>query len=445
MYTSSSHRTVDTNGFYEIVDNPISKTGVFDYLGSSIKSYYLPDGEKRPISPEDFGHLFKVFRSEDELSSQNTIDSFKLLPWFDEHEMVGKKGIPAEEKGIEGVIGEKVYFKDDTLFANLKILSEDLKIKINQGKKQLSIGYEDKKVYDPGVYKGQAYDFISKNLVGNHIALVDVGRCGADVSVMDSADETGRNQMSKLEKEAVLDRVSTAEDQLSTVMDKMEKMEKSYSKDKEEKYYEEDKKDMHDKHDTYDKDKDKDKSEDKHEDKSEDGDLETAAAKIVKCMKMEREGKISKSEMNKKIREIVGDQGEDKEKSEDEKEDKTEDNKERGYAMDSNEIASMQTKLNILIAKEEKQNEIESYRKKMALFDDLSSHVGTFDHADMNLNQMAKYGVKKLGLECEEGVEVPVLRTYLNTMPKNVDYSAWYTFDHSDNQTSIKSLVEGNL
>ena len=101
---SESAREYDHNGWPEIKSNPISKEGVFEYLGGQIS----PDLEHDKI--------YKVYRPASELSNPDTIDSFKLLPWTDEHEMLGSEDgmTPAEEKGIHGVIGEDVYFDKDS-------------------------------------------------------------------------------------------------------------------------------------------------------------------------------------------------------------------------------------------------------------------------------------------------------------------------------------------
>src|ERR1700722_3410016 len=106
-----SAREYDTNGWYEIKGNPISKVGVFPYSG-------------RSISPDlDADKIYHVYRPEEELSHPDCIDSFKLLPWVDTHpqallgpEETGR--VPAEQKGVEGVIGEDVYFKDGVLYGN---------------------------------------------------------------------------------------------------------------------------------------------------------------------------------------------------------------------------------------------------------------------------------------------------------------------------------------
>lgn len=166
-------RQLDQNGYLTIAGNPLTKVGVFPYRGSE-------------IGAEDPNKIYYVFRSEEELNNPETIDSFKLVPFVDEHEWLGENGTPAEKKGIQGTIGEHVYFDAPYLRGNLRILSESVKNRINNGKIELSAGYSC--VYEPqsGTFNGQNYDYVQKNIRANHLALVDKGRSGADVAVLDS-------------------------------------------------------------------------------------------------------------------------------------------------------------------------------------------------------------------------------------------------------------------
>ena len=164
----------DENGFVYVEKRPISKVGVFEYLGSS-------------IGAEDPDRIYKVYRPAEELSSQDTIESFKLVPWIDDHEMLGTDGTPAEDKGIQGTTGEDIYFENDTLFGNLKVYSNSLKNRIEKGKKELSLGYRCKYKFESGVFDGEKYDAIQTELRGNHIATVENGRMGKEVAVCDSA------------------------------------------------------------------------------------------------------------------------------------------------------------------------------------------------------------------------------------------------------------------
>jgi hypothetical protein len=93
---------------------------------------------------------------------------------------------PAEEKGIEGVTGQEVFFKDGVLYSNLKVFSNNMDELIENGKKELSLGYRCKYEISSGIFNGKQYDAIQKDLRGNHIALVNQGRMGPDVAVLDS-------------------------------------------------------------------------------------------------------------------------------------------------------------------------------------------------------------------------------------------------------------------
>lgn len=172
-----SARRPDVNGWYEVKDNPISKVGVFPYLGASIGA---PDPTK----------IYMVYRPAEELGDPSTVESFKLLPWTDDHPktILGAEGeglIPAEIKGVSGVVGESVYFKDDTLWGNIKLFSERLADLIDAGKRELSVGFRCIYDFTTGTFNGQPYDAVQRVIRGNHLASVQEGRMGPDVAVLD--------------------------------------------------------------------------------------------------------------------------------------------------------------------------------------------------------------------------------------------------------------------
>ena len=165
-------KQVDHNQFWLIKDNPITKAGVFPYLGKQISPSLEPD------------RIYQVYRPEEEI--KKAANTFKLVPLVDDHTMLGPEFTPAEQKGVHGVLGEDIKEKNGTLFADVKIFSEQLKREIQDGKKELSLGYFCKYDLTPGQYNGMHYDAVQRDLKGNHIALVDNGRMGHDVRVMDA-------------------------------------------------------------------------------------------------------------------------------------------------------------------------------------------------------------------------------------------------------------------
>lgn len=173
-----SAQTTDINGFVEIKGNPISKVGVYPYLGREIGG---PEPDK----------VYMVLRPEEELSSPDTIASFKLAPLTDGHAILGDEAeglTPAERKGVHGVIGEDVYYEAPYLRGNLKLYSESAKGLVRSGvKRKLSPGYRFRADWTPGVWDGKQYDAIQRDIRANHLALVKEGRTGPDVAVLDTA------------------------------------------------------------------------------------------------------------------------------------------------------------------------------------------------------------------------------------------------------------------
>lgn len=340
----ASARQYDLNGWPEIMGNPITRVGVFPYTGSQISSDLEPD------------KIYMVYRPEEELNNEETIASFRLLPWTDEHAMLGNTEdglLPAEQKGIHGVIGENVFFEDGYLKANLKVFSEQLAELIETGKKELSIGYRCLYDIQSGVYNGERYDAIQRQIRGNHIALVGEGRSGPDVAVLDSfkftldtkdvimPDEKKPDAEAKDEGEGGMTLQSLSEkiDMLADAIAKLQGMEmKENAQDVEPK-------DFVGKADVTDADEDKEKKDEDKEKKAEDAD-----------------------------------------------EEKKDDEKKEG--MDTKAL-------------------IREISQRDALASKLSQHVGTFDHAEMTLAEVASYGVKKLGLTCKAGHETSVLDGYL--------------------------------
>ena len=333
-------RDYDTNGWFEIQDNPLSTVGVYPYMGRSISAECIQD------------HLYGVYRPESELSSQECIDSFKLIPWIDDHVMLGSEDAgltPSEQKGVQGVIGQDVYFDGTTLKGNIKVFSEAMANLIANGKKELSCGYRCRYEYAPGTYNGEPYQYVQREIRGNHLALVENGRMGPDVAVLDhltfTIDSKEFQQMTKDNEEAEKSSMTLEEVHkfLEEVMPKLAKIQELTGKQSEEEVDSEEEKD-----DTvYDDDEEK-----------EDEDEE----KMVK----DEEPKEEKKD---------GDTG-----------------------MDAAAIAKLIQK---------------NIAKKSKLYEKLSAQVGAFDHSDMDLDQLAKYGCKKLSLEVEKESRVQFLEAYL--------------------------------
>lgn len=346
-------REYDTNGWFEVKDNPLSLVGVFPYLGRSIDPNADPD------------KLYNVLRPAEELQSAECIESFKLLPWIDNHTMLGSEDdglTPAERKGVQGVIGQDVYFDmtdsrfvDGVLKGNIKVFSEAMGSSIANGKTELSCGYRCRYEYAPGTFKGQAYDYVQRDIRGNHLALVENGRMGPDVAVQDHLVFT----IDSKEFQSMADKTSAAASGEKLTFDEAVKAFNEFrptfakicaAMDEAAKEKEEEGKDEEEEEEASDKGKDSE----------------------------EKEGKEGK------------DKGKDSE--EEEKKDK------KGEGMDA-----------AAVARAVEQN----IAAKKKLYELASPHIGAFDHADWSVTKTAKYIAKKMGIDAPKGQRVSVVTAYL--------------------------------
>ena len=375
--SAMDRREYDTNGWFEVKDNPLSKIGIFQYSGGS-------------ISPEcEQDKIYNVYRPAEELSTEECINSFKLLPWIDNHVMLGSEDeglTPAESKGIQGVIGEDVYFDGEYLKGNIKVFSEAMSSLIANGKKELSCGYRCRYEYAPGTYDGVAYDYVQREIRGNHLALVENGRMGPDVAVLDHFTFTVDNKelfnMAEEIKESGSEKPDMTLEEvhkfLEEVMPKLAKIQEltgqSFGSAGEEAVADED------------------------ETKS-DGDMEKPDGEAEDEEGME-----------------YGVGGQKKEEKEGE----------RGAGMDAAAIAlSVEKKI----------------ADKAKLYDKLSKHIGAFDHSEMDLDKMAKYGLKKLGVEAPKSGRVTFLNAYLQG--KGVSSAVAMDTTATRKNNFVKRFLEG--
>ena len=375
--SAMDRREYDTNGWFEVKDNPLSKIGIFQYSGGS-------------ISPEcEQDKIYNVYRPAEELSTEECINSFKLLPWIDNHVMLGSEDeglTPAESKGIQGVIGEDVYFDGEYLKGNIKVFSEAMSSLIANGKKELSCGYRCRYEYAPGTYDGVAYDYVQREIRGNHLALVENGRMGPDVAVLDHFTFTVDNKelfnMAEEIKESGSEKPDMTLEEvhkfLEEVMPKLAKIQEltgqSFGSAGEEAVADED------------------------ETKS-DGDMEKPDGEA------EDEEGAEYSAGGQKEEEKEG---------------------ERGAGMDAAAIAlSVEKKI----------------AEKAKLYDKLSKHIGAFDHSEMSLDKMAKYGLNKLGVEAPKESRVTFLNAYLQG--KGVSSAVAMDTTATRKNNFVKRFLEG--
>lgn len=173
---SFKHKEVK-NGELCYTSVPIARYGVFDYLGSEIGVSGEPN------------KLFKVLHPKEELFNQKTIDSLTDIPVYLGH--VSDR----DEKHSVGFLKEVSYSKDDDsddkLYGNIVIYNKKAIKKIeNEGIKGLSLGFYSDVCKAP---ENSGYDFVLKNINGQdygHLAIVEEGRVGKDIKLLDEKTKT---------------------------------------------------------------------------------------------------------------------------------------------------------------------------------------------------------------------------------------------------------------
>ena len=210
MNNSSSHRHIDENGYLFVDESPILRSGILEYYGSELGQDEI-DGIK--IEPDT---LYRVKIEDKEL--KKSADTFSLLPLVNDHTWLGKEGEDSRNYQ-EGTTGEKIVFKDGMLYAPLKWTSIDTVEQILNGEKEeLSSSYENRLIRS----NSGDCDFIAVDLHGNHVALVDKGRCGDKVRVLNEEKKMANENEKVIVDGVEIDVEKLAADALEKANDKAE-------------------------------------------------------------------------------------------------------------------------------------------------------------------------------------------------------------------------------
>lgn len=151
-------------------------------------------GSELGISDKD---IIRVYRPPDEVFNGDAMASFTSLPVTLDHppELVSSKNW---KKYAVGFTGETCHKDGGFVRVPLAVKDADAIALIQSGdKKELSFGYTVDYDFTPGVTpEGEEYDAVQRNLRGNHLAIVSVGRAGRACRISDDeADDDGGHSM----------------------------------------------------------------------------------------------------------------------------------------------------------------------------------------------------------------------------------------------------------
>lgn len=170
-----SARRIDDNGYLHVSACPISKACINPYYGREI-----PGAAELGLNPTG---IYYGYRDPDELAK--AAETFNGLPLLLEHHF-DSADEPQKEHRV-GATGTDTAFDAPYLRNTISVQDADAIGKIERGEfKELSCSYRYTPDFTPGEVDGVAYDFIMRDIKGNHVALVPRGRAGSDVAVADS-------------------------------------------------------------------------------------------------------------------------------------------------------------------------------------------------------------------------------------------------------------------
>ncbi len=185
-----SMRSYDEDGRMHVETSNISKATVNPYYGSEI-----PNHQQLGLEPKK---VYYLLRDPEEL--KKAVQTFNNLPLLSKHIPVSAD--EPQKDVIVGTTGSDAKFEDGYLKCSLAVWDSEAIAGIESGEQmELSSAYRYTADMTPGEFNGMHYDGVMRDIVGNHVALVDVGRAGRDVVVSDADPFHERNVM-KLKKGA---------------------------------------------------------------------------------------------------------------------------------------------------------------------------------------------------------------------------------------------------
>src|SRR4051812_24486447 len=142
------------------------------FARTGVQVYSNPDGTPR-----------REYRPATNVFDQASIDSFKLVPFTNNHPPEMVSATNARQYAV-GAVGQDVH-QDGNWLVGTIVIHDAVTIKeMESGKTEISNGYDCDLEMTPGVSpEGDRYDAIQTNISGNHVALVWNARAGHEAAI----------------------------------------------------------------------------------------------------------------------------------------------------------------------------------------------------------------------------------------------------------------------
>jgi hypothetical protein len=145
------------------------------------------------------------YRPEDEVASQEALDSFREKCVTREHPPVLLDAANTKDYAV-GFTSADVSYSDGFVESTLTVTDKETIDSIMRGDvREVSCGYKVDYSPEPGVTPdGQHYDGIQRNIRGNHVAIVNRARGGAQVRLMLDSADAAVNDLITPQKEQIM-------------------------------------------------------------------------------------------------------------------------------------------------------------------------------------------------------------------------------------------------
>jgi hypothetical protein len=175
-FDRESARSYNKDGHLYVERTNITKANVCPYIGREI-----PGWQSLGL---DANRVYRLLRDPEEL--RKALPTFRNLPALREHLYITAKDHVPEL--VVGSTGSDPAF-DGTYLTNSLAVWPEVAIDAIERRERfhVSASYHYRADMTPGVYKGEAYDGVMRDIRGNHVAFVPKGRAGSDVVVCDEA------------------------------------------------------------------------------------------------------------------------------------------------------------------------------------------------------------------------------------------------------------------
>ena len=171
---------------------PITKACVNPYYGREI-----PNAKALGLDPNK---VYWLLRDPSEI--RKAAPTFHNIPLLSKH--VPHTADEHDGDIIVGNIGSEAVYEHPYLYNSLSIWSREGLHYAEGDQKELSSAYGYDADMTPGVYEGQRYDGVMRNMRGNHVCMVKKGRAGSDVALDEALKPTNGETTMKTTKIASL-------------------------------------------------------------------------------------------------------------------------------------------------------------------------------------------------------------------------------------------------